>query len=94
MKLPDGGKGPDGGREPDGVEEPDGALPLFIGGGDRLGGEGVLNTHRMARLLTTHFFAPPHQQSWSPPPINRGRAPSGLYPIRTITPHGLLSTHS
>ena len=43
MKLPDGGKGPDG------------ALPLFIGGGDRLGGEGVLNMHRMARLLTPNY---------------------------------------
>ena len=25
-------------------DSPDGALPLFIGGGDRLGGEGVPNT--------------------------------------------------
>ena len=28
----------------DGGKGPDGALPLFIGGGDRLGGEGVPNT--------------------------------------------------
>ena len=42
---------PCGMKLPDGVEKvrmawkgPDGALPLFIGGGDRLGGEGVLNT--------------------------------------------------
>ena len=28
-------------KVPDGVSNPDGALPLFIGGGDRLGGEGV-----------------------------------------------------
>ena len=29
---------------------------------DRLGGEGVLDTHRMAysSLLTPHLFAPPH----------------------------------
>ena len=27
---------------------PDGALPLFIGGGDRLGGEGVQDLHRTA----------------------------------------------
>ena len=35
-------------RSPCGVLNPDGALPLFIGGGDRLGGEGVQNPHRMA----------------------------------------------
>ncbi len=35
-------------------EVPDGALPLFIGGGDRLGGEGVPNMLRMVSLLTTH----------------------------------------
>ena len=30
---------------------PDGALPLFIGGGDRLGGEGVQSTSNMKFLL-------------------------------------------
>ena len=33
--------------------------------------------------------APSHQQSWSPLPINRERAPSGLSPIQTITPQGI-----
>ena len=35
------GDRPDGAKEPDGEKGPDGALPLFIGGGDRFGGEGV-----------------------------------------------------
>ena len=47
------------------------------GVGTSSAGEGVQITHRMEyyslltpnySLLTPHFFAPPHQQSWSPPP--------------------------
>ena len=36
-----------------------------------------------------HIFCTPSPPRRSPPPINRGRAPSGLYPIRTITPQGI-----
>ena len=41
------------------------------------------------------FLAPPHQQSWSPPPINRGRAPSGLfsYTARVTHYYLLLTTY-
>ncbi|MEE0804236.1 MAG: hypothetical protein U0L77_02280, partial [Prevotellamassilia sp.] len=41
---------------------PNGALPLFIGGGDRLGGEGVQEELEfLSKTNMSHFyFAPPH----------------------------------
>ena len=55
---------------------PDGALPLFIGGGDRLGGEGVLNTPRMAysSLLTPNFFRTPSPAKLVPSPYKQGES--------------------
>ena len=54
---------------PCGINSPDGALPLFIGGGDRLGGEGVPNMLRMASLLTTHFHPHPLTSRAGPLPL-------------------------
>ena len=60
-------------KEPCGINSPDGALPLFIGGGDRLGGEGVQictawHTPNYS-LLTTHFHPHPLTSKAGPLPL-------------------------
>ena len=42
-----------------GVLNPDGALPLFIGGGDRLGGEGVLKSKSLIVFTVRRVFCTP-----------------------------------
>ena len=72
------GVGKTGGRN-----SPHGALPLFIGGGDRLGGEGVQNTIRMATInysLLMVFTAPPHHYV-VPSPYKQGE--SAMRPVFT-----------
>ena len=48
------------------VVTPDGGLPVFIGGGDRLGGEGVPKTVRSEERVVMSmpcgvYLAPPHR---------------------------------
>ena len=61
---------------------PHGALPLFIGGGDRLGGEGVQictawHTPNYS-LLTTHYSCTPSPAKLVPSPYKQGESASGL----------------
>ena len=44
---------------PCGVLNPDGALPLFIGEGDRLGGEGVLKSNSLIVFTVRRVFCTP-----------------------------------
>ena len=43
----------------------------------------IVTPRRRVRLMRIciglYFFAPPHHQRWSPPPINRGRAPAECF---------------
>ena len=60
----------------------------FIGGGDRLGGEGVQNKweFRSWQLYHAAHLLHPITTSWSPSPINRGRAPSGVCSAKSLQP--------
>ena len=75
---------------------PDGALLLFIGGGDRLGGEGVLNTRSMAysSLLSPHFFRHPLTAKAVPSPYKQGESAvrTFLHSARVTTYYLLLTT--
>ena len=55
---------------------PDGALPLFIGGGDRLGGEGVQFKVRSEELEETmrHIFCTPSPAELVPSPYKQGES--------------------
>ena len=62
---------------------PDGALPLFIGGGDRLGGEGVQFKVRSEELEETmrHIFCTPSPAELVPSPYKQGESA-----VRSIIP--------
>ena len=59
--------------------------PVYRGRGPR-SGDGVQNTRRTVKTINDLLFSTPSPPRRSPPPINRGRAPSGFN-----TPHGLLT---
>ena len=62
-------------KEPCGMNSPDGALPLFIGGGDRLGGEGVqeniLHIPKYKRLIimSSRLYSHPLTSKAGPLPL-------------------------
>ena len=67
-------------KEPCGINSPDGALPLFIGGGDRLGGGGGAGEYLAhPEIKTTYNYvfalvlAPPHHYV-VPSPYKQGES--------------------
>ena len=64
------------------VPSPDGALPLFIGGGDRLGGEGVQMQVRSEEYPCGVLSAPSHHFV-VPSPYKQGESA-----IRSLCPCG------